>query len=809
MNVVNFVIKCILLGIFFQAVGCPIACAGSEALPQRPLIVRGDDNYPPYEFTDAGGNPAGFDIDILRAVAGVMGLDAEIRLGPWNEIRQQLERGEIDILTGVYHSEQRARLFTFSTPHIIVSHSVFVRKGSDIRNFADLRGKKIIVQKGDIMYDYLMGSRLSDNVYAVENQKEALRLLNSGQYDSALLSRLQGMYNAHRFGLKRVEAVGPPIQSRKYCFAVRKGRYDLITQLNEGLSILKTTGRYDQIYQKWFGVYERKTFLKKVMKYGLLISIPLMLVILMAVFWFRTLKHQVAVKTRALRKSEEKLLRIIDLVPHLICAWDREGRFILANRATASFFDMTAEALEGRSLTDIQSDFPGAASVFQGDMLLKARFGKEKICQDALENRRVLQVTRIPFQDGDDTALLMVGIDLTDLRRTQDEKESLERQLIRSKKMEALGILAGGVAHDLNNVLSGMVSYPDLLLMDLSADHPLRNPIITIRKSGQQAAEIVQDLLTLARRGVFKHEVFNLNTIVTDYLKSPEYESLRADFPGVTVRVLPDSELLNIKGSPVHLKKTVMNLVLNAAEAQPDGGEIIISTENRYADGADGDREGDFVVLTVADEGIGIDKADLDRIFEPFYTKKVMGRSGSGLGMAVVWGTIQDHNGFIEVDSVGGRGTVFTLFFPVIRDALLPEQGDIPLKKYIGKGESVLIIDDVAEQREIASGILRKLNYSVRAVSGSEAAFNYLKENRADLLILDMILNNDMDGLTIYRESLKINPTQKAVIASGYAENRRVKEAQKLGAGAYIRKPYTIENIGTAVRCELDRKRGF
>lgn len=394
--------------------------------------------------------------------------------------------------------------------------------------------------------------------------------------------------------------------------------------------------------------------------------------------------------------------------------------------------------------------------------------------------------------------------------RTDQAKRELEERLARSQKMEALGLLAGGVAHDLNNVLSGIISYPDLILMDLDKDDPNYTMVEGIQKSGHKAAAIVQDLLALARRGVFNTGILNMNDdIVKDYLKSPEFQKLQSYHPGVTIETRLAPDLMNIRGSGVHLRKALMNLVSNAAEAQPHGGRIIISTQNSYVDlpisGYEQVNEGDYVVLRIKDKGMGIAPEDLSRIFEPFYTKKVMGRSGTGLGMAVVWGTVQDHHGYINVNSNIGEGTEFVLYFPVTREKVekVPEQ--IGLDTYLGMGEKVLVIDDVEEQRKIASALLSRLNYKVRTVESGEAAITLLKKECFDILILDMIMDPGIDGLETYTKILDIHPGQKAIIASGYAENQRVKEAQDLGAGAYVRKPYTIENLGLAIREELDQ----
>ena len=389
------------------------------------------------------------------------------------------------------------------------------------------------------------------------------------------------------------------------------------------------------------------------------------------------------------------------------------------------------------------------------------------------------------------------------------QKKALEVRLQRAEKMEAIGTLAGGVAHDLNNVLSGIVSYPELLLMKTPEDSPLRKPLLTIQESGKKAADIVNDLLTLARRGAAVMEVLNLNNIISDYLKTPEYEKLLSYYPNIEVVLDLESDLLNMLGSAIHISKTVMNLISNAAEAIQRDGSIIISTENRYVDrpvgGYDDIAEGDYVILKVIDRGIGIPPEDVDRIFEPFYTKKKMGRSGTGLGMAVVWGTVKDHRGYIEVQSKINEGSTFTLYFPATRERKNKDKSPTPLEQYMGKGESILVVDDIKEQRDIADSLLYELGYSVTTLSSGQEAVEYMKNHSANLVILDMIMEPGLDGLETYRGIIKSHPGQKAIITSGFSETGRVKEAQMLGVGQYIKKPYTIEKIGVAVKTELEK----
>ena len=400
----------------------------------------------------------------------------------------------------------------------------------------------------------------------------------------------------------------------------------------------------------------------------------------------------------------------------------------------------------------------------------------------------------------------IVGIfrDITEQKKMAEQNQKLQNQLDLARKMEALGLLAGGVAHDLNNILSSIVGYPDLILLDLDESSPLKLPLLAIKSSGQKAAEIIQDLLTLSRRGVSTMEVINLNDVVETFIKTPEYQNIFIHHPESTVNTQLSATHPFIMGSPVHLSKTVMNLISNAAEAQLHGGAIALSTDNIAVKTETKSNirvePGEYVTLRVEDQGTGICESDLERIFEPFFTKKIMGRSGTGLGMAVVWGTVQDHGGYIDIKSVPGSGTAFTLYFPVTyekkKQPLLPTS----FADYKGDGEHILVVDDLKEQREIATVMLTKLNYRISSVESGEKALEFIQKTSVDLLILDMIMDPGMDGLETYKKIIEINPGQRAIIASGFSETDRVKEMIALGANQYIKKPYELKDIGKTVK---------
>ena len=416
-------------------------------------------------------------------------------------------------------------------------------------------------------------------------------------------------------------------------------------------------------------------------------------------------------------------------------------------------------------------------------------------------------IAELVYENGLPIKVLGVIQDVTEQKKAEKERKNLEHQLHRAQKMEALGLLAGGVAHDLNNILSGIVTYPELLLMDLPEDSPLTRPIKTIQESGMRAVDVVADLLTIARGVATGREALNLNTIVTEYLGSPECHELERTHSFVNFKTELSSDLLNMNGSPTHIKKALMNLITNASEAIEGSGTVTISSNNRYLDellkGYEDVRHGEYVVLSISDEGSGISPEDIERIFEPFYTKKVMGRSGTGLGLAVVWNTVQDHKGYINVKS-SERGTVFELYFPVTREKIAAEEEEVPLEDYLGHGEKILVVDDEERQREIAGVLLTKLGYVPEAVESGEEAIEYLKKHPMDLIVLDMVMPKGINGRKTYQEIIKIRPGQKAVIASGYAKTKEVDIAQELGAGKYIKKPYTLEKIGVAVKKELN-----
>jgi two-component system cell cycle sensor histidine kinase/response regulator CckA len=524
---------------------------------------------------------------------------------------------------------------------------------------------------------------------------------------------------------------------------------------------------------------------------------------------------------RTLQESQHRMADIIEFFPDATLIIDKDGKIIAWNRAMEALTGVRKENMLGKGNYEYALPLYGERRPMLIDLVLNPDRETEKKYTAIHRVGDILFgeafTPKLPHGDAhisatasalrDDKGEITAAIECV---RDNTERKRLEEHLNRAEKMESLGTLAGGVAHDLNNVLGVLVGYSELIREELPVDSSLKKYADNLLQSSMKASAIIQDLLTLARRGVSVSKVVDLNRLVFDYLRSLEFTKLKSYHPNVKIWTELEDGLLNIKGSPIHLGKTIMNLVSNASESISDHGEITIKTANRYLDhpirGYDTMEEGDYVLLLVSDTGIGISANDLGKIFEPFYTKKVMGRSGTGLGLAVVWGTVKDHSGYIDVRSEEGKGTTFTLYFPVTREEPAKfEKATSPIA-YRSRGESILVVDDVKEQREMVMNMLGKLGYQVAAIAGGEEAVEYLKNKKADLIVLDMIMDPGIDGMETYRRILEINPGQKAVIVSGFSETDRVRNAQKMGAGAFVRKPYILEKIGLAVRKELDRK---
>lgn len=520
-------------------------------------------------------------------------------------------------------------------------------------------------------------------------------------------------------------------------------------------------------------------------------------IFILYLFHVRTLLEQ------QVHERTKKYHELVNLLPEMVLETDSSGRILFANEIALSRFGIDEQDISHFSCRDliIVGEKDRQFWTFSSNDILDQN-EYTAIKQNGVTFPVLIRSAPIT-SDKKVIGARVVIVDIT-------ERIALEEQLNRDQKMKSIGMMAGGVAHDLNNILSGLVNYPELILMKLPRDSPLRKYVQPMKEAGIRAAAIVADLLTVARGVAATRITAETKSLITDYLESPEFHRLLATYPELQYSTQFGQDPVFIACSEIHVRKCLMNLIANAAESMAGKGTITINTQKKYMDEDLGRKlnleEGSYVTISITDQGPGIAPKDLEHIFEPFYTKKEMGKSGTGLGLTVVWNTMEDHNGGVET-TTGENGTTFTLYFPYAEENdstpdLVEKENIVSLQ---GNGEMVLVIDDEPQQRDIACQLLTAFGYRVETVSSGEEAIEYMTNNRVDILLLDMVIGSGLSGRQTYEKILQLHPGQKAVIASGFSESEDVKATLRLGAGSLINKPYTKEQLAKEIYKELHR----
>ncbi len=640
-----------------------------------------------------------------------------------------------------------------------------------------------------------------------------LSLLKGHGLDSRTAATGQEAMNLlenNRFDIALVDLFLPDISGRKLMENIKRKRPDIAVIIMTGNasidSAVKTLrqGAYDYL-RKPFDPAELVQTIKNALTQ-------------------KQLQSEKTAVQKQLSVSQRDYKYLVENSPDIIYMLDPQGRFTFVNPSIKQFIGLDPGQAIGRHYSTV---LPKDKAEFchwifnerrtgerarQWNELELLSFDSSKAGENRVVHAELLSTGIYRTMDGSPKGYVGThGVirDITEKKRTALNKKKIKAQLLRAEKIEIVGTLASGVAHDLNNLLSSILGYPELILMDLPKDDPHREYLLEIKKAGDRASEIVKDLLTLARRRLPSTEVFNIDHIIADCLTSPEYLDLKTRYPSATVDLSLNSSSRNMTGSSIHISKCIMNLLLNSAQAMPYGGTIAIFTQicriEKSHQGPSDLKPGQYIKLVVADTGTGISKKDMKKIFDPFYTCKKTGRSGTGLGMTIVWTTIKDHHGFIDVKSIEGKGTAMTLYFPVTQKKKKTSL-KVDRKNISGHGQSILIIDDLLEQRMVAFKMIKALGYSVTTAATGEDGLGIIQTRPFDLVLLDMVLGNKMDGLDVYRRLKEIRPGQKVIIVSGLSETERIKTALELGVSQYIKKPYTMDKIGLAIKQVLTGK---
>jgi two-component system cell cycle sensor histidine kinase/response regulator CckA len=481
------------------------------------------------------------------------------------------------------------------------------------------------------------------------------------------------------------------------------------------------------------------------------------------------------------------------------------GKIVDANNQAVQFYGYQPDQIKGMNIREI-NDLPEEELSRELATARKSerthRFFNHKLASGEI---RHVEVYSGPVLIHDKEYLLSTIHDVTDRKKAEEEKAKLQVQLQQSQKMEAVGTLAGGISHDFNNILQVINGYTEILLMNKKEGDPEYSGLSGIRRAADRAAELVKQLLLFSRKAETECRSMDINDIVEETA-------------GILHRIIPKmieidlqtgADLSKANADPVQVEQILLNLGQNAADAMPDGGRLIIKTENavldeKYSRTHPGAKPGQYVLLTVTDTGHGMDKPTLDKIYEPFFTTKEIGK-GTGLGLASVYGIIKNHDGYIECRSEVDRGASFRIYLPTTDLAGVETVEVEQTLRPAGGSETVLLVDDDGSIRDIAGQILMKYGYIVITAANGEEALEIVsrRPEEIDLIIMDIGMPG-IGGRRCLKELVRINPAVKVLIASGYFLNGEIRETMESGSAGYVGKPYRADELLNKVRAVLD-----
>ena len=505
----------------------------------------------------------------------------------------------------------------------------------------------------------------------------------------------------------------------------------------------------------------------------------------------------------ALRESEEKYRTILESIEEGCFETDMDGNLTFFSNPFLKILGYSRDELLGGNTGAYTS--PDTAAGMERITERLRETGKPEnvtdydvICKDGSNVSLELSVSLLKDQDGLPMGYRGVLRDVSERKKTEEEKYKLESQLQQAQKMESIGTLAGGIAHDFNNILMGIQGNASLMLLKIESDHPNYEKIKNIETYVQNGTELTKQLLGFARRGKYLIRATDLNEIID---KSSSLFARTKKEIRVHATLLED--LWPAEVDRGQIEQVLLNLYVNAWQAMANGGDLYLQTENVILDRSYVKpykvEPGRYIKISVSDTGVGIDKETQERIFEPFFTTKEMGR-GTGLGLASVYGIIKSHGGYINVYSEQEKGTVFTIYLPASQKAVSSEKETGPTTIIKGSG-AILLIDDEKMILDVGIELLEELGYTVQSAMSGQEAIDIFQKDRGqfDLVIMDMIMPG-MGGGETFDRLKEINPEVKVLLSSGYSINGQATKIIRRGCEGFIQKPFNMNQLAEKVQ---------
>jgi PAS domain S-box-containing protein len=508
------------------------------------------------------------------------------------------------------------------------------------------------------------------------------------------------------------------------------------------------------------------------------------------------------------RQESERRLRelgaMVNQAQDAILSCDLEGRILFWNRGAERVYGWTAEEVLGK---DISSKFYGGtnetARIVPAELYETGESTGEMrhLTRSGVEITVETHMTLVRSETGEPRSVLIINTDIT-------EKKKLETQFLRAQRLESIGTLASGIAHDLNNILSPITMGVQLLQMK-TLDEGSQRTLEIIRQSAERGSNLIKQVLSFARGSSEGQKT----TLQTRHLIKEIVKILNETFPkNISIQHHFEPDLATISGDPTQLHQILMNLCVNARDAMPKGGTLTIESRNilldpHYAQIHPDARPGQYILITVSDTGVGIPLEYQDRIFDPFFTTKEQGK-GTGLGLATVLGIVKSHGGFINVYSEPGKGASFKIFLPGNASTIKTRAAEKFSLLPAGRGEVILVVDDEAHVREITRTTLETFGYRVLLAREGEDGLRVYAANKKEIaLVLTDMMMPLMDGPTFIRALRKMNPRIPIIASSGLAEKERALEAEQLGVGNFLAKPYSAECLLKTIDTLLHKRK--